>query len=138
MRRAKVLTVMSSVAALGAFAAVGFIPRDVCGCISPDMRFRRLFGVSAGQDAERARSAVLARLPVGTAATQIHAACVTLNDSVVRTACTTGPAQLACSCAFRTESSLLGWYERHVTLKFWVDSSGSLTAVDLEASSSLF
>lgn len=136
--RSKLLAAVSSLVAVCAFAAVAFVPREVCGCISPDMRFQSVFGVSAGADPARARTAVLARLPLGTSAAQIQAACAELNRSVVSNACVTSAGDIACACAFRTESSLLGWYERRVTLTFRVDQASALTAVELERSSSVF
>jgi hypothetical protein len=136
--RSKLLAGVSSLVAVGAFAAAAFVPREVCGCISPDMRFQRVFGVSAGADLVRARAAVLTRLPLGTSAAQIQAVCGELNQSVVSNACVLAAGELACACAFRTESSLLGWYERRVTLTFRVDQASSLTAVEVERSSSKF
>ena len=138
MRRAKVVVLVSSFVAVGAFMIVALVPREVCGCISPDIRFRGEFGVSAGDDPERAVAAVLARFPVGTDSAQVRAACAKLNDSVVRTACTIEPAGGGCSCSFRTESSLLGWYQRHVTVQFEIDVGGRLKAVHVERTSSLF
>lgn len=133
--------ILGSLLGAAVTVVVGFIllaPQPVCACIGPDLRFQRQFQLSAGDEPDRVRAAILARLPRGSSADAVTAVCERLNDSTVTTACTISDGPLACRCGFRTQASLVGWNERRVTLEFRLDEQRALAGVTVEREASLF
>lgn len=124
-----------TVAVLG---IVVILPRPACGCISPEMRFRQRFGRSAGDVPADVHSAILQRLPIGTSRPDVTVARASLDESTLRSASMINDKKRVCVCTFRTSVSMSGFFQRRVTLEFWVDDHDTLSSVRVERTTSWF